>query len=322
VAEKQDHLIVTKGPRTGEKILLSKLPITIGREDSVDFPVQLDSISRKHVRVSKGDGGYIVEDLKSSNGTYVNEARIDKPRQIKNGDMIALGADFELRVVIPVVQVQEGDATLFKASIKDQPKGDATAFMKAPPAADKTMMSTDMPPIPVVPPRLVINESGQEPRIVTITKDRVRIGRQEDNEIVLNNQFVSRHHADLEKRGQDYFLIPSTNVSNALLLDGDPVMEATRLQNGAKIRVGGYAPGEIITLDFLAPAGDGQQVIKFKENKTMTIGRDASNVIVLSAPAVSRFHAEVEKVGQRYRVRDLRSSNGTFVNGKAISGET
>ena len=321
MVEKQDHLIVTKGPRIGEKILLSKLPITIGREDSVDFPVPLDSISRKHVRVSKGDVGYIVEDLKSSNGTYVNEVRIDKPRQIKNGDMIALGADFELRVIIPVVQ-QEGDVTLFKASIKEQPKGDATAFMKAPPAADKTMMSTDMPPIPVVPPRLVINESGQEPRIVTITKDRVRIGRQEDNDIVLNNQFVSRHHADLEKRGQDYFLIPSTNVSNALLLDGDPVMDAIRLQNGAKIRVGGYAPGEIVTLDFLAPAGDGQQVIQFKENKTMTIGRDASNVIVLSAPAVSRFHAEVEKVGQRYRVRDLRSSNGTFVNGNAISGET
>jgi ABC-type multidrug transport system ATPase subunit/pSer/pThr/pTyr-binding forkhead associated (FHA) protein len=322
VAEEQDHLIVTKGPRAGEKILLSKLPIIIGREDSVDFLVDLDSISRKHIRVSKGDGGYIVEDLKSSNGTSVNDAPIDKPRQIKNGDMIALGPDFELRVVIPEVQVQEGNATLFNASIKDEPKGDATAFMKAPPAADRTMLSTDMPPpLPVVPPRLVINESGQEPRIVTITKDRVRIGRQEDNEIVLNNQFVSRHHADLEKRGQDYFLIPSTNVSNILLLDGDPVMDATRLKNGAKIRVGGYAPGEIITLDFLSPAGEGQQVIKFKENKTMTIGRDASNEIVLAVPAVSRFHAEVEKVGQRFRVRDLRSSNGTFVNGKSITGE-
>lgn len=322
MAEKQDHLIVTKGPRIGEKILLSKLPIIIGREDSVDFPVHLDSISRKHVQVSKGDGGYIVEDLKSSNGTYLNEARIDKPCQIKNGDMIALGADFELRVVIPAVQVQEGDATLFKASIKEQPKGDATAFMKAPPATDQTMMSTDTPPIPVVPPRLVINESGQEPRIVTITADRMSIGRQDDSDIVLNNQYVSRHHADLEKRGQEYYLIPSTNVSNALLLDGEPVMQATRLHNGAKIRVGGYAPGEIITLDFLSPAGDGHRVIKFKENKTMTIGRDASNVIVLSAPAVSRFHAEVEKVGQRYRVRDLRSSNGTFVNGNAISSET
>jgi ABC-type multidrug transport system ATPase subunit/pSer/pThr/pTyr-binding forkhead associated (FHA) protein len=321
--EVHDHFIVTKGPQVGKQIPLSKLPITIGRDESVDFPVKMENVSRKHLRVSKGDMGYVIEDLNSSNGTYVNEERIENSRQIKDGDIIALGPDFEMRVVIPVVQT--GDATIFNPppqKAKEQVKGDATAFMQPPVAADQTVAFTETPPIPVVPPRLVINEAGQEPRIVTITTDRVRIGRQEDNDVVLNNRFVSRHHADLEKRGQDYFLIPSTNVSNALLLDGQPVMEATRLQNGAKIRIGGYAPGEIVTLDFLSPAAEGQQAIKFKENKTLTIGRDASNVIVLSAPAVSRFHAEVEKVGQRYRVRDLRSSNGTFVNGKAVTGET
>ena len=306
MTEMQDHLIVIKGPRAGEKILLSKLPITIGREESVAFPIKLENISRKHMRITKGTAGYVIEDLNSSNGTYVNEARIDKPYQIKDSDTIALGPDCELRVVIPVVQkAEKGEATLFNVSsqkLKEQPQGEATAFIKAPPAADETIAFAQMPPIAVVPPRLVVNETGQEPKIITITTDRVRIGRQEDNEVVLNNHFVSRHHADLEKRGQDYFLIPSANVSNALLLDGEPVMEATRLHNGAKIRVGGYAPGEITTIDFLSPAGEGHQVIKFKENKTMTIGRDASNVIVLSAPAVSRFHAEVEKVGQRYRV--------------------
>jgi len=323
MTEIQDHLIVTKGPRTGEKIPLSKLPIIIGREESVDFPVKLENISRKHMRVSKGDAGYVIEDLNSSNGTFVNNERLEKLGQVQDGDMIGLGSDFEMRAVIPVVQT--GEATIFRAPSKAKEAKDtseATAFMKAPAAADQTMAFAEMPPMPVVPPRLVINESGQEPRIVTITTDRVRIGRQEDNEVVLNNHFVSRRHADLEKRGQDYFLIPSTNVSNTLLLDGEPVMEATRLHNGSKIRVGGYAPGEITTIDFLAPAGEGQQIIKFKDNSTMTIGRDATNAIVLSAPAISRFHAEVEKVGQRYRVRDLRSSNGTFVNGKAVAGDT
>ncbi len=322
MSDTQDHLVITKGPRVGEKIQLSKLPFIIGRDEAADVPIKLENISRKHMRVSKVDTGYEVEDLNSSNGTYVNERRIEKTYQLKNGDMIALGPDFEMRVVIPVV-VPKGEATLFNAKIAKEPgKSDATAFGLQPlSAADQTMAFVEMPPIPVAPPRLVVNESGKEPKIITITADRVRIGRQEDNDIVLDNKFISRHHADLEKRGQDYFLIPSTNASNALVLDGDPVMEATRLHNGAKIRIGGYAPGEIVTIDFLSPAGDGHQVIKFKENKTMTIGRDASNAIVLSAPAVSRFHAEVEKVGQRYRVRDLRSSNGTFVNGKQVTGE-
>src|SRR5205085_1149484 len=38
-------------------------------------------------------------------------------------------------------------------------------------------------------------------------------------------------------------------------------------------------------------------------------------------PQVSRFNTQIERVGTRIRVRDLRSSNGTFVNGQRIEGE-
>jgi len=316
----KDYLLITKGPGTGEKIPLVRLPFIIGREESADVVVGLESISRKHVRFSKTDSGYQIEDLKSSNGTYINEQRISQPRQIKDGDMIALGPDFEMRVVIPVVET--GDATVFNAPSKAQEKSDATAFIGGPIASDKTMAFTEMPPMPVTPPRLIVNESRREPKIITLTADRVRIGRHEDNDIILDNKFVSRRHMELEKRGQDYYIVPAPNVSNPLLLDGVPLMTTTRLNHGAKIRVGGYAPGESVSLDYLSPAAEGQQIIKFAENKLMTIGRDPGNAIVLPAPSVSRFHAEVEKVGQRYRVRDLRSSNGTFVNGKATTGET
>jgi ABC-type multidrug transport system ATPase subunit len=317
-----DHLVVKKGPRLGEKINISNLPITFGRDESVEFPVGLENISRKHMRISKKGSGYIIEDLDSSNGTYINKKRIDKPYKINDGDVIALGPDFELQLVI--FNDQKEDATSFRVSEKpnEQETNDATAYMQKPVSADHTISMSETPRIVVIPPRLVINESGKEPRIFTITSDHISLGRQEDNDIVLNNSYISRHHADIDKQGQDYFLIPSTNVSNALILNGQPVMEASKLQNGAKIRVGGYAPGEIVTLDFLSPVGEGQEVIKFKENSIMTIGRDAGNEICLSAPSVSRFHAEVEKVGQRYRVRDFKSSNGTFVNGKAVTGET
>ncbi len=319
--EMQDHLVITKGPRLGENIPLSKLPITIGRDDSADIPINLKSISRKHMQISKGNAGYILEDLNSSNGTFINEDRIEKPRLLQDGDTIALGPDFEMQVIIPIIQ--KGDATIYNSALnaKEKGNGGATVFNVSLAAAQETIPFQEIT-MPVIPSRLVINESGREPKIINITADCVSIGRQDDNDIVLDNRFISRHHADLEKRGPDYFLIPSTNASNALLLDGEPVMEATRLYNGAKIRVGGFALSEIVTIDFLSPASESHQPIKFKENKTMTIGRDASNAITLSSPAVSRFHAEVEKVGQRYRVRDLRSSNGTFVNGKAVTGET
>ena len=46
-----------------------------------------------------------------------------------------------------------------------------------------------------------------------------------------------------------------------------------------------------------------------------------NNDVVLDSPVVSRYHAQIERVGQRYRVRDLRSSNGTFVNDERIEGD-
>src|SRR5690606_30223187 len=50
----------------------------------------------------------------------------------------------------------------------------------------------------------------------------------------------------------------------------------------------------------------------------ITIGRHAENTIVLQGAKVSRYHAVIERAGAGVRVRDLRSSNGTFVNRNRI----
>ena len=57
--------------------------------------------------------------------------------------------------------------------------------------------------------------------------------------------------------------------------------------------------------------------IKFAEKEKITFGRDPGNDVVLDKPNVSRFHAQVTRVGKRYYVTDMRSSNGTFVNDRA-----
>lgn len=51
------------------------------------------------------------------------------------------------------------------------------------------------------------------------------------------------------------------------------------------------------------------------------IGRDASAELVLSSPRVSKLHAEIVETEAGYRVRDLGSRNGTFVNGEPLEGE-
>jgi pSer/pThr/pTyr-binding forkhead associated (FHA) protein len=61
--------------------------------------------------------------------------------------------------------------------------------------------------------------------------------------------------------------------------------------------------------------------IEFGEKNQVQIGRDPGNDVVLDSPLISRFHAVVERVGQRYRVRDLKSTNGTIINDRPIEEE-
>jgi ABC-type multidrug transport system ATPase subunit len=81
----------------------------------------------------------------------------------------------------------------------------------------------------------------------------------------------------------------------------------------------------MVTMIYRSPASAGAEAeahtVEFGDKTVITIGRDSTNDVVLDAPIVSRFHARIERVGQRYRVRDLRSANGTFVDDEQIEGE-
>jgi len=363
VNETQDHLLITAGPRVGEKIDLSNLPIVIGSDNSATVKIDAEGVSKKHMSISRSDEGYQIEDLASTNGTFVNKERIQKSSQIKDGDLVTLGSGLSLLVVIPDIQKNEVTVMVRPSKVKEPETSEATVMVrpskakepetseatvmvrpskaKEPETSEATVMvrpskakeskkddATVLRKSPAsisIPPQLLINEPGQEPKIHSLTASQISIGRQEDNDIVLTNRFVSRSHARLEKRGQDYYLIPSPTTSNTLILNGQPVMEPVTLHHGDKIRIGGYAPGEIVTLSYLSPEEEAaiaaQQAIKFTENRIMRIGRHPDNDIVLPAPTVSLYHAEVEKIGQRYRLRDLRSSNGVFVNGVGVSGD-
>ena len=81
----------------------------------------------------------------------------------------------------------------------------------------------------------------------------------------------------------------------------------------------------MVTLRYLVPgeAGvDPPQGVDFQDKERLTVGRDPSNDVVLKSPQVSRYHALIERIGQRYRITDMRSANGTFVNDRRIEGSS
>ena len=63
---------------------------TIGRNEDCDLVVSEGYPSRQHARISVKEGQVVLEDLGSTNGTYVNKRQIDTPTTIKPGDVIAV----------------------------------------------------------------------------------------------------------------------------------------------------------------------------------------------------------------------------------------
>lgn len=81
---------------------LTKRVVTVGRHPNNDVALLLESISRFHARLEQRDNGWLLSDLNSSNGTFVNGERITMPRLLNNKDMITFGrADFSFSSISP-----------------------------------------------------------------------------------------------------------------------------------------------------------------------------------------------------------------------------
>jgi predicted component of type VI protein secretion system len=83
-------LEIVEGDEAGRQAALTG-PIEIGRDASSTLALQDEQMSRRHARVSAQGDLAIVEDLGSTNGTYVNEQPIEGPRELRVGDRFRVG---------------------------------------------------------------------------------------------------------------------------------------------------------------------------------------------------------------------------------------
>ncbi len=83
-------LIVISGPGMGARIELGDQDVEIGRSEQCTLFINSDQISRRHASVLRIAGNYVLTDLKSTNGTFVNEQKI-KTQELKDGDQIRVG---------------------------------------------------------------------------------------------------------------------------------------------------------------------------------------------------------------------------------------
>src|SRR4030067_769191 len=92
----QYQLIMRTGPTPGAAYTLEVDQLMIGRDSTNEIVINDAEVSRRHARLTFQGGKYVLEDLGSTNGTFVNGQRLAGPVVLKPGDVVSLGEQIVL----------------------------------------------------------------------------------------------------------------------------------------------------------------------------------------------------------------------------------
>jgi len=108
--------------------------------------------------------------------------------------------------------------------------------------------------ISAIQPKFLVTIAGQETKTYTLTKDKITIGRADDNDIIVSLKIVSRHHAMLEKTPTGYEIVVSPDAINGLICQGSPVTQRQLLRDGDVLRIDSVTPDIMVSFSYQAPS--------------------------------------------------------------------
>lgn len=139
------RLTMLRGPNVGKTFEMVKDVVTMGRDMSNDIVINDAEASRHHCRFSRQGDAYVVEDLGSTNGTFVNSARVSGPRTLSNDDVVGIGETVALTYEMAEEAPSIGGATVVGGI-------DATVVASDLSARQVQEMAASAPPPPPEPP--------------------------------------------------------------------------------------------------------------------------------------------------------------------------
>ncbi len=183
-----------------------------------------------------------------------------------------------------------------------------------------------------------------------ISKSEITVGRGQTNDIVIADSKMSRTHAQFEFNDGGEVTVIDAGSTNGVRVNGNKVDKAV-IQPGDIIQMGesqiqyerSSDDDEGMTIidsefdldrtiaEFILPTvlndTNEDRIVIYTPDKTwevllddkvdsLTIGRSASNDIVIEHPSVSRAHAQIVRDHRTFKMKDLYSSNGMYVNGE------
>jgi pSer/pThr/pTyr-binding forkhead associated (FHA) protein len=203
---------------------------SIGRKDGNTIRLTERNVSREHARLYKKTNGvappstekptFVLEDLTSYNGVFVNGLRITHAQDLGHGDLVQIG---DYRIVLQDDALFDTAAPAVTADVK-------AAVPQAPAPRAQAASLLDRPN------RLVML-AGPTPGVeYPLTDERMTIGRAEDASISINHNSVSRLHCEVHALGDGRFEIVDKGSSNGVRV------------NASDLRRGIIEPGDVIEL--------------------------------------------------------------------------
>ncbi|BAJ63437.1 FHA domain-containing protein [Anaerolinea thermophila] len=135
------QLIMRSGPQAGGVFPLTKTEISLGRDLTNDLVVSDPEVSRHHARLYLQGNTYVLEDLGSTNGTFVNGIRLTGPYPLRPGESISLGE----RVVF-LYEVVDEDATVVTPASRIPAGGELYPQVGVSPSVGKAQSSVPSRP--------------------------------------------------------------------------------------------------------------------------------------------------------------------------------
>ena len=216
-----------EGKRT--VVPLTREQYSIGRKEGNTIRLTERNVSREHARLFKKANGapvpqpehrptFVLEDLTSYNGVFVNGLRITHAQDLSHGDLVQIG---DYRIILQ----DEGLSDVVASAVP----GDAKQTLpQAPHARASSLMDR--------PNRLVMLAGPTPGAEFPMETERMTIGRAEDATISINHNSVSRLHCEVHALGDGRFEIVDKGSSNGVRV------------NGADLRRGIVEPGDVIEL--------------------------------------------------------------------------
>ncbi len=215
------------------EIPVEKELITIGRKPDNDIQIDNLAVSGHHARIFKMEDWFLIEDLNSLNGTFVNGKMVHES-PLKNGDEVLIGKHVLKFVSSDVATSSEPAAVLKKGQASETMVIDSKVQqeMLAQISKDRSVTSSGE-----ALGRFTILEGSTDQKEYDLTERVTSIGKEHSAKIRLKGFFAPKFAAFVNRSKEGYFISPASGKE--VKVNGGVISGKYRLQDGDIVQAGG-----------------------------------------------------------------------------------